>query len=93
MPTRIQGKVSTGFVDPVDNEIYLYTQFEVPDSRRVFPVFEQPDLKATFSFTIHAPAHWEVVSNQPTPTPTTVEGGATWSFTPGHLGSPPTSRH
>ncbi len=72
------------FVDPVDNEIYLYTQFEVPDSRRVFPVFEQPDLKATFSFTIHAPAHWEVVSNQPTPTPTPtrVEGGATWSFTP-----------
>ena len=44
------------FVDPVDNEIYLYTQFEVPDSRRVFPVFEQPDLKATFSFAIHAPS-------------------------------------
>ncbi|MGA1446248.1 MAG: M1 family aminopeptidase, partial [Pontimonas sp.] len=70
------------FVDPVDSEVYLYTQFEVPDSRRVFPVFEQPDLKATFSFTIHAPAHWEVVSNQPTPTPTTVEGGSTWSFSP-----------
>ena len=70
------------FMDPVDSEVYLYTQFEVPDSRRVFPVFEQPDLKATFSFTIHAPAHWEVVSNQPTPTPTTVEGGSTWSFSP-----------
>ena len=36
------------FVDPADGEIYLYSQFEVPDSRRVFPVFEQPDLKATF---------------------------------------------
>ncbi|NUT58929.1 MAG: aminopeptidase N, partial [Agromyces sp.] len=36
------------FVDPVDGEAYLYTQFEVPDSRRMFAVFEQPDLKAAF---------------------------------------------
>ena len=68
------------FVDPVDDEIYLYTQFEVPDSRRVFPVFEQPDLKGTFRFTIHAPAHWEVVSNQPTPEATPTENGSTWAF-------------
>ena len=39
------------FVDPVDGEVYLYSQFEVPDSRRVFAVFEQPALKATFFFT------------------------------------------
>lgn len=57
------------FVDPVDGEVYLYTQFEVPDSRRVFAVFEQPDLKATFAFTVTAPAVWQVVSNQPTPEP------------------------
>ena len=53
------------FVDPVDNEVYLYTQFEVPDSRRMFPVFEQPDLKATFEFKITAPSDWEVISNAP----------------------------
>ena len=57
------------FVDPVDDEVYLYTQFEVPDSRRMFAVFEQPDLKAAFRFTVTAPAHWEVVSNSPTPEP------------------------
>ena len=57
------------FVDPVDDEVYLYSQFEVPDSRRMFAVFEQPDLKATFRFTVTAPARWEVVSNQPTPEP------------------------
>jgi aminopeptidase N len=57
------------FTDPVDDEIYLYTQFEVPDSRRVFAVFEQPDLKAPFSFTVVAPEHWTVVSNSPTPHP------------------------
>ncbi|CCQ45823.1 aminopeptidase N [Pseudarthrobacter siccitolerans] len=76
------------FVDPVDNEVYLYTQFEVPDSRRMFAVFEQPDLKATFAFTVTAPAHWDVISNSPTPTPVETipgeDGGArsVWSFSP-----------
>ncbi|MDR2723485.1 MAG: aminopeptidase N, partial [Cellulomonadaceae bacterium] len=58
------------FVDPVDGEVYLYTQFEVPDARRVFATFEQPDLKSTFQVTVTAPARWHVVSNQPTPAPT-----------------------
>ncbi|HSU74117.1 MAG TPA: aminopeptidase N [Terrabacter sp.] len=75
------------FVDPVDNEVYLYTQFEVPDSRRMYAVFEQPDLKASFSFTVTAPAHWKVISNSPTPEPQPagVADGverATWSFEP-----------
>ncbi|MEO7754573.1 MAG: aminopeptidase N [Terracoccus sp.] len=73
------------FVDPVDNEVYLYTQFEVADSRRMYAVFEQPDLKAAFTFTVTAPAHWKVISNSPTPasTPAGVSDGverATWSF-------------
>lgn len=76
------------FVDPVDNEVYLYTQFEVPDSRRMFAVFEQPDLKATFTFTVTAPSHWDVISNSPTPAPVETtpggDGGArsVWSFSP-----------
>ncbi|MGW7255663.1 aminopeptidase N [Streptomyces sp. NPDC054834] len=57
------------FVDPVDDQAYLYTQFEVPDARRVFASFEQPDLKATFQFTVTAPTGWTVVSNSPTPEP------------------------
>jgi aminopeptidase N len=69
------------FVDPVDEEVYLYSQFEVPDSRRMYPVFEQPDLKAAFTFTVTAPAHWQVVSNSPTPEPEPAgEGTATWRF-------------
>ena len=80
------------FVDPVDDEVYLYSQFEVADSRRVFAVFEQPDLKAAFTFTVTAPAHWTVVSNYPAAgEPVAVEGGtnrnggvdkgtATWTF-------------
>ncbi len=70
------------FVDPVDNEVYLYTQFEVPDSRRVFAVFEQPDLKATFQFTVTAPSAWQVVSNSPTPEPVVDGTRGTWTFAP-----------
>jgi aminopeptidase N len=71
------------FVDPVDGEVYLYTQFEVPDSRRMFAVFEQPDLKATFTFNITAPAYWKVVSNSPTPEPHELrEGVSVWNFEP-----------
>lgn len=71
------------FVDPVDGEAYLYTQFEVPDSRRMFAVFEQPDLKATFEFQITAPSSWEVVSNSPTPLPAEIaQGKSIWRFAP-----------
>ena len=51
------------FVDPVDNEVYLYSQFETADAKRMFACFDQPDLKATFDVTVTAPAHWQVVSN------------------------------
>ena len=72
------------FVDPVDGEVYLYSQFEVPDSRRVFAVFEQPDLKATFQFTVTAPQAWKVISNSPTPEPINHDESntATWGFEP-----------
>ncbi|MGY5138340.1 aminopeptidase N [Streptomyces nigrescens] len=66
------------FVDPVDQQAYLYTQFEVPDARRVFASFEQPDLKATFQFTVKAPEGWTVISNSPTPEPS----DNVWRFEP-----------
>jgi aminopeptidase N len=70
------------FVDPVDAEVYLYSQFEVPDSRRMYPVFEQPDLKAVFTFTVTVPADWAVVSNSPQASVTEREGIATVAFEP-----------
>ncbi len=69
------------FVDPADDRVYLYTQFEVPDARRVYTTFEQPDLKAVFTFTVTAPEGWTVLSNAPTPQPSPVgDGRATWAF-------------
>ena len=51
------------FVDPVDDEVYLYSQFETADAKRMFACFDQPDLKATFDVTVTAPSHWQVISN------------------------------
>lgn len=71
------------FVDPVDDRVYLYSQFEVPDARRVFTTFEQPDLKSTFQFNVTAPSHWKVVSNSPSPEPKDLRDGvAVWHFEP-----------
>ena len=52
-------------VDPVDNEVYLYSQGETAFIRKMYPCFDQPDLKATFTLEVTAPAHWQVISNNP----------------------------
>ncbi|MET9467076.1 aminopeptidase N [Streptomyces sp. NPDC006544] len=51
------------FVDPEDGEVYLYTQYEPADARRVYANFEQPDLKAPYRFEVTAPEGWQVWSN------------------------------
>ncbi|MGI5207786.1 aminopeptidase N [Spirillospora sp. CA-108201] len=66
------------FVDPVDDSVYLYTQFETADAHRMFTCFDQPDLKAAFELTVKAPQEWEVVTNEAAET----SGGGTWHFPP-----------
>jgi len=51
------------FTDPVDDSVYCYTQFEPFDAHRVFACFDQPDLKAAFTFSISAPEEWVVISS------------------------------
>ncbi|GAA4876010.1 aminopeptidase N [Saccharopolyspora cebuensis] len=51
------------FIDPVDGGVYLYSQFETADAKRMFACFDQPDLKATYQLTVDAPASWKVISN------------------------------
>ena len=50
------------FRDPVDGHVYLYTDFEPYDANRLFPCFDQPDLKATYATEVTVPADWEVIS-------------------------------
>ena len=81
LPYSHTGEGLHRFVDPADGKVYLYSQFEVPDARRVFTTFEQPDLKSTFTFTVTAPSHWVVVSNAPTPAPEEVtDSTSVWRF-------------
>ncbi|HAM45649.1 MAG TPA: aminopeptidase N, partial [Propionibacteriaceae bacterium] len=78
------------FVDPVDDKVYCYTQFETADARRMYACFEQPDLKGSFALTVLAPSHWTVLSNSPAVQPT--EAGpelARWEFAP----TPPISTY
>ncbi|OLR89572.1 aminopeptidase N [Actinokineospora bangkokensis] len=64
------------FVDPVDKGVYLYTQFETADAKRMFACFDQPDLKATYQLRVTAPASWKVISNAPAERTTEVDNGA-----------------
>ena len=70
------------FVDPADGATYLYTHFEPTDARRVFANFEQPDLKARFTFVVTAPDGWRVVSGQPRSRPDDGRRSATTTFAP-----------
>lgn len=51
------------FRDPADGEVYMYTQFETADAKRVFACFDQPDIKATYDITVTTPSTWTVVTN------------------------------
>ncbi len=69
------------FVDPLDDRPYLYTQHEAADARRTFACFDQPDMKARYTFSVTAPERWTVISNSPTPPPTSIgDGRARWDF-------------
>ncbi|WP_444928813.1 aminopeptidase N [Microbulbifer sp. SSSA002] len=50
------------FKDPIDGKVYMYTDFEPYDANRLFPHFDQPNLKARYTLDVTAPDHWLVVS-------------------------------
>ncbi|SDL88784.1 aminopeptidase N [Lentzea albidocapillata subsp. violacea] len=64
------------FVDPVDGGVYLYSQFETADAKRMFACFDQPDLKAVYSMKVTAPHDWKVISNGEITATEAGEGGA-----------------
>jgi aminopeptidase N len=68
------------FVDPVDGGVYLYSQFETADAKRLFACFDQPDLKARYTITVTAPADWKVISNAAAADVAQAPGGAVHRF-------------
>jgi aminopeptidase N len=72
------------FTDPADGGVYLYSDLETFDAHRVYACFDQPDLKATFEFSVTAPEDWRVISNM-APDVTAqaaAPGTANWHFPP-----------
>ncbi len=63
------------FVDPEDGEEYLYSNFEPFEAHRLFPCFDQPDLKGTYAVTVRAPAAWTVLANGPATAAVPLSGG------------------
>ncbi|HET6531763.1 MAG TPA: aminopeptidase N [Actinoplanes sp.] len=51
------------FTDPADQRTYLYAHMFLDGARRIFPCFDQPDLKARYTLTVTAPADWLVAGN------------------------------
>ena len=68
-------------VDPSDGEVYLYSQGETADIRKMFACFDQPSLKATFTLSVTTPKHWEAISNNPVKSKVITGDKAHWSFT------------
>src|SRR6185312_5421090 len=61
-PYSVDGSGLYRFQDPEDERVYLYSNFEPYAAHRLFPCFDQPDLKATYALSVDAPAAWTVVS-------------------------------
>lgn len=49
-------------VDPADGRVYTYSHFEPVAAQQMFAVFDQPDLKATYTVSVTAPRDWHVVT-------------------------------
>lgn len=70
----LQVEFTAGATSLNRNPDYLYTLF-VPDrARTAFPLFDQPDLKATFQLTLLLPDGWTALSNAPLASVSALEG-------------------
>ena len=68
------------FIDSTDGRTYLYTYLWPYYANRLFPTFDQPNLKAEFSLTVRAPEKWAVVSTSVGNVESTSDGSALWHF-------------
>lgn len=79
-PYSTDGNGLHRFKDPVDGKVYLYSNFEPYNAHRLFPCFDQPDLKASYEVTVEAPETWQVISNTPERDVTAFDGRKSWQF-------------
>jgi aminopeptidase N len=82
MAYQHEGRGLHRFVDPVDDRVYLHSQFEPFDAHLVYACFDQPDLKAPFELSVDAPEEWVVVSNAPAVEQPEPGAAGRWRFAP-----------
>lgn len=70
------------FKDPLDDSVYTYSDLEPYDANRIFPLFDQPNLKASFTLSVDAPSSWQVVSANRETSITENTDRALWEFPP-----------
>jgi aminopeptidase N len=68
------------FEDPEDGRIYLYTDFEPYHQNRLFPSFDQPDLKARYTTQVVVPPDWQVIANVRETDASNVSPDGKWRF-------------
>ncbi|MGY2703588.1 aminopeptidase N [Nocardioides sp. HB32] len=80
MPFRNDGEGLHRSTDPADGRQYVYGMSFMDAAPTVFACFDQPDLKAPYTFHVTAPADWVVIGNAPGSNP---EPGV-WEFEQTH---------
>ena len=68
------------FTDPEDGLTYLYTYLWPYYANRLFPAFDQPNLKATFDLQVQAPESWAVVSTGSGSVMESNDSVSSWTF-------------
>ncbi len=74
-PVASTGTPLTVYRDKAEGKEYFYTLLVPADAHRLFPCFDQPDLKARFSLVLRAPREWKCLSNSPEEGPPRPAGG------------------
>ena len=65
MPFRNDGEGLHRSVDPADGRHYVYGMNFMDAAPTVYACFDQPDLKAPYTFHVTAPTDWVVIGNAP----------------------------
>jgi aminopeptidase N len=68
------------FVDPEDGNTYLYTYLWPYYANRLFPHFDQPNLKASYEMTVRAKGNWQVISSTMQDSIVVDESDKIWHF-------------
>lgn len=79
-PVAAAGAAIIAYDDVQDDARYLYTLLVPSDAQLLFPVFDQPDIKARFAWRITAPRGWAVLTNGAVQDSVDVADGVRWTF-------------